>query len=58
MATSFDSLVSEAETARLESSSKRAAGTEEGCLCLLQVPLGIAGVYIYFSIGQDQSGQK
>lgn len=58
MATSFDGLVSEAEMARLESSSKRTAGTEEGFLCLLQVPLGIAGVYIHFSVGQDQSGRK
>lgn len=58
MATIFDGLVSEAEMAGLQSSSKTEAKTEEGFFCLPQVPLGIARVYIHFSIGQDQSDPK
>lgn len=58
MATVFDGSVSEAEMAKLESYSKREVGIIAGCFCFPQVPLGIAGVYIHFSIGQDQSGPK
>lgn len=49
MATIFDGLVSEAETAGLESSSKIEAGTRG----LLLASPSATGVYIHFSVGQD-----
>jgi len=58
MATVFNGLVFEAEMARLKSSLKREAGIKDGCFCYPQVPLGIAGAFIHFSIGQDQSAPK